>query len=877
VPRVKIAVPAVSPRYLPRSRLTALLDSAAPGQLTLLSAPAGYGKTQLLADSAARRRDRTAWVSLDSDDRDDHRFWSAVLAALSSCPALPCRNPLRGLTVPARPSADPVFLAEVVGALHGVPGPIELILDDVHELTAPGPLRGLAALVRDRPPQLRLVLSGRVDPPLHLGRMRLAGQLCEIRARELRFSVSEATEMLAGRLTTPPEQIRLLVEHTDGWAAGLLLAEISLRDAENPDQFLAELVDNSRALSDYLVEEILTRIPPATRELLRAVSVCEQLTAGLASALSGQPDAGERLGALEHDTSLVVSYGADRGSYRVHPLLRAHMAGDLRRERPDLVEQLHGRAADWYAAHGQPLGALEAARRAGEPDRLHRLLRQQAMPLIAGGDFATVSSVLDGLGPDCVGTDPWLSLLAALVALERGDLPTADLAVAAARAHWPPAPGPALDALHATVRGRRAALGGDPRRAPDPVDGSDPAHATEPVLVSSAMLDQATTAALTGARERARALAETALHHAGRNGWNYLVARSCNMLATLAAEQGDLHQMTVLAERARQALPATAVDSTQAAAGSAVLRAYGALLRAQPGRSLELLTPALAFLDAAAARPSPPVRLFARAIRGTALFDQGHRARGLDELAAARVATLDQFCTSTTTATIALVGYPAAASLGRVDLAREILSWAQDVLDATGEVALLHARRQAALGRHTAADESLAPVLDGRTECVLPWTVGEAWVLRCSLALRLDRRPLARNALDSALRLATAQDAPRPLASAPPTVIDLLTRHLGSFGELEPAAASVLAVRSPHGHSHGHGTAPVSLTDRERSVLAMLPSQRTLHEIATDLTVAPSTVKTHIRAIYTKLGASSRRDAVAAARRQGILLPATPP
>jgi LuxR family maltose regulon positive regulatory protein len=196
-----------------------------------------------------------------------------------------------------------------------------------------------------------------------------------------------------------------------------------------------------------------------------------------------------------------------------------------------------------------------------------------------------------------------------------------------------------------------------------------------------------------------------------------------------------------------------------------------------------------------------------------------------------------------------------------------MLAWAEDGLGPVGEVRLLQARQRAALGRQRAAIDALAPALDGAVPPVLPWTVAEARVLECSLALQLERRSQARRALDQALELSTAMDVLRPLAAGPPEVIDLLTRHLGSFGGAEATALRVLTAR----RALGADSRPVSLTERERAVLILLPTQRSFEEIAVDLMVSHSTVKTHVRAIYGKFGVNSRREAVASARRHGII------
>jgi LuxR family maltose regulon positive regulatory protein len=861
---VKTAVPRPPPSFVPRPRLLVALDEAADEQVTLVSAPAGYGKTLLLAEWAARRPEQTAWVSLDDDDNNDQRFWAAVLAALGMCAAVPAGNVLHDLALPGRPSRDPEFLAAVVDAIGAVPGPVRLVLDDVHELTAPDPLHGLASLVRDRPPGLHLVLSGRTDPPLSLARMRLAGELCEVRADQLRFSQEEASAMLtAADVPARPDQVRLLVQETEGWAAGLRLAALSLREAEDPDQFLSGFVGSGRAVSDYLVGEILSRLTVETRELLGAVSICGELSAPLAAALSGRPDAGVVLGSLERETSLVLSVGEDRRWYRVHPLLRSHLLADLQRQRPDLILRLHGRAATWFAAAGQPVPALVHARKCGDPDRVAWLLRRHATSLIADGEHPPVRDALQWLGDVHIDGDPWLALVAALVATEGGALAVADGHLAQAAARWPAGPPADLLALRSLVRSRRAVIAGDPVDAPPAEVGS--VTAKEVGLGPMAMLHEAIGLLADGRRDRARDIAETALGQARQSNHVYLAALGLIMLGAIAAAGGDYRRMTTLAAAADAELADPTWHATIGAAWSSTMRAYGALLRAEPAACLELVPR----VDEPAPQLSDQLFVLRTALRGAALFDAGHSEEGLHDLRAARAVAAGRHGGAEVPATVALLEHRAAALQGRNDLARSVLSWAEDNLGTVGEVQLLHASQLARLGRARAASDVLAHLLDGAVPAVLPWTLVEGRVLECQLALHAERRPQARRELDQALEMSEEMDVLRPLATGPPEIIDLLTRHLGSFGERESTAQRVLAARN----ALGADAQPVPLTDRERAVLSMLPTQRSFDEIALDLTVSHSTVKTHVRALYGKLGVNSRRDAVATARRRGILGP----
>jgi LuxR family transcriptional regulator, maltose regulon positive regulatory protein len=868
VPRAKTAVPGVPAGHVPRPRVMAALDAAAAGQVTVVCAPAGYGKTLALAEWAARRPGGTAWVSLDVDDNDDRRFWSALLTALGSLRGVPRNSPLRRRAVPGRPSRDPTFLAAVVNALDVVPGPVRIVLDDVHELSGADPLYGLGTLVRDRPPGLQVVLSGRAEPPLGLSRLRLAGEVCEIRAGTLRFSASEAGALLAASEVPPrPDQVQAIVDQTEGWAAGLRLAARSLRDVADPDRFLTDLVGNGHAVSDYLVGEVLQRVPADVLDVLRAGSVCEQVSAPLAVALSGRPDAGEVLDALEHDTALVVSSGSGRTWYRLHPLLRAHLLADLRRRRPDLVTRSHAVAAGWFEAQREPAQALAHARRAAAPGHVAALLRRNGAALLAGGAHGLIREALDFLGDPYVADDAWLALVAAVVDLETGAVAAADRHRAWADRAWPAEPAEDLTAFRALVRARRIGLVGNPRAMVQATERLGSAAEEHLGLAVMGELDRALALLAADRPDEARGVAGPAVERAQRQGQDYLAARGLSVLATVAGAQGDYRCMVDLAERADATRPGPEWRGSAGAARTSVLRAYGALLRAQPSAGLELLGDALTF----AARAQPEMAAEAAglllAVRGAACADLHPGPAALEDLRHAR-ATVGSTTAPGVTGLVALLEHRAALQLGRHELARTVVEWAGTVLGESGDVALMRAERLSALGRHRAAADALGSLRDGSARALVPWAVLAGWVLDCRLAVLAGRRTYGRAALDRALELTDAMGALRPLALGPPEVVELLTHHLGTFGALEMTARQVLRAR----HGLVGGGRPVALTERERAVLGLLPSQRSFDEIAVDLTVAHSTVKTHVRAIYSKLGVTSRREAVDRARTNGLLL-----
>jgi LuxR family transcriptional regulator, maltose regulon positive regulatory protein len=264
-PRTKISVPELPADLVHRPGLRHELDCAV--DVTLLCAPAGYGKTTLLAEWVNATSDAdTAWVRIDRDDDDPRRLWSAVLAAIGRCRSVPPSSRLR--TGPADAGWDlsaggsPEFLAELIEALATLPSPLRLVLDDIHEVTRIATLGGIRNFLRDRPPGFTVVLSGRLDPPLGLQRLRPEGRLTELRGDRLRFDRAEAEALLRQlRLTLTDLQIDRLHRQTDGWPAGLRLAAAALAETSDSEAFLAEFSGDERSVADYLVGEVLSALP----------------------------------------------------------------------------------------------------------------------------------------------------------------------------------------------------------------------------------------------------------------------------------------------------------------------------------------------------------------------------------------------------------------------------------------------------------------------------------------------------------------------------------------------------------------------------------------------------------------------------------------
>ncbi|MDT7553918.1 MAG: LuxR family transcriptional regulator, maltose regulon positive regulatory protein, partial [Pseudonocardiales bacterium] len=585
VAHIRTAVPQLSALYLPRPRLSSFLDDIADGEVVLVSAPAGYGKTLLLADWVTRHP-RVAWLTLDRDDNADRRFWAGVLAALTTVADIPPSNPVHTLELPDAPSSNPDFLATLIDGLAAAPGPLLMVLDDVHELTHRHPLTGLANLIENRPPGLRMVLASRSDPPLRLGRLRLAGELRELRAPELAFTPDEAANVLARaevRLST--QQRSVLHGETAGWPAALRLASLTLREAADPDAFLSDLTGNGQAISDYLVGEILSRLPGEVTEVLLAVSVCDAVSAPLAVALTERADAGDVLADLEQRTSLVASYGAGKRWFRIHPLLRAQLFADLRRRRPDLIAVLHRRTLDWYAAVRRPLDALRHATLAEDPALIRDVLRRHGAVLATSGQHAEVSEVLGVV--DTAGLlrgDVELMLVGVLAHMELGRADAADELLTRVAARWPAEPEAPLTALRTLATARRSWYGPPATASAQP--DVTPISSEKGELEVAGMLQRANVAMAAGGWAEADEIARAAVEQATREGHHYLAARALTIRGIVCGLRGEISSMLEHAVRADRTAPAQSWKGTGSETFCLAMCVYGAFLQGRPAEAL---------------------------------------------------------------------------------------------------------------------------------------------------------------------------------------------------------------------------------------------------------------------------------------------------
>ena len=415
-----------------RDDLVARLDDAATRKVTIISAPAGSGKTSLLRAWADRpdRAHQIASVPVRHNEQDAQLFWLALLDAVRQASGTIQREP---------PAATPDFdghamVGRVLVELAEHRGRIVLVIDDVHELS-PAALAQLARLLANLPPQAHAIVSTRRDLRLRLHRLRLADELAEIRAADLRFSERETGELLASSgIALSAAGTALLQHRTEGWAAGLRLAALSLAGHPDPERFVAEFSGSDRTVAEYLLAEMLERQPDDVQHLLMRTCLLDRVNGELADLMTGLPGSERILLGLEDANAFVVSLDPGRTWFRYHYLFADLLRLQLRRRLPGEVPELHRRAAEWFTNHGQVVDAIRHTQAAGDWPGAARLLADHSFSLTLDGQAQTILALVRAFPPGA-GADPELALVRATGELVRGHLSAAAAHLAVAKSY----------------------------------------------------------------------------------------------------------------------------------------------------------------------------------------------------------------------------------------------------------------------------------------------------------------------------------------------------------------------------------------------------------------------------------------------------------
>jgi LuxR family maltose regulon positive regulatory protein len=463
----KLHVPGPQPGIVARPRLLERLEEGLARGLLLVCAPAGSGKTSLLADWARRGQRPVAWLSLDQGDNDPARFWRHVIAALDRAhPGI--AEQVAPLLGPPPPRSFEGLVTALINELAGQPGEVLLVLDDYHLIDAQPVHASLGFLLEHRPPGLRLTLTSRADPPLGLARLRGRGQLAELRGADLRFTAEEAAALLREAIGSdlPEAALTVLAARTEGWAAGLQLAGLSLRGQADVAGFVESFSGSHRFVLDYLAEEVLERQPEQVRAFLLETSVLERLSGPLCDAVTGRTDGQAMLEAIERASLFLVPLDEVRGWWRYHQLFADLLRARLQQQQPERVPGLHRNAAVWCEAQGLADEAVHHALAAGDATWAARLAERHADELLLRSEGATVQRWLAALPAELVGARPRLLLAQARLALLNGRVEGVDDPAGRRRAH---VRGCCRGALRAVDRPRRQPAG---QRARDDGAGS---------------------------------------------------------------------------------------------------------------------------------------------------------------------------------------------------------------------------------------------------------------------------------------------------------------------------------------------------------------------------------------------------------------------
>jgi len=420
----KLQVPRTRGGFVRRDRLVAALAAAADARLVLLLAPAGSGKTTLLSEWRSSHTEQRpfAWLSLDPGDNDPVKLFEGAIAALRTVEPGIGAAALAHLAGPT--SLTGVVLPSLISELAALERPLVLALDDYHVVGNPAIHEALAFWLEHQPPNLQVALASRTEPPLPLGRLRVRGQLAEVRSSDLRFTDDEAGALLSGALgfALDPVDLARLQQRTEGWAAGLQLAALSLDGREDSADFIASFAGDDRPVVDYLGSEVLDGQPEEVREFLLRISVLERLSGPLCDAVAGVARSAQMLDRLERAGLFLVPLDDKRRWYRCHHLFGGLLRHELGRADPALAPELHRRACAWYREHDFPSEAIHHATAAGDLALASELITEHWYGFLQRGRIETVAAWLAALGDGTVSSDPGLCLTRAWIGVNTGQL-----------------------------------------------------------------------------------------------------------------------------------------------------------------------------------------------------------------------------------------------------------------------------------------------------------------------------------------------------------------------------------------------------------------------------------------------------------------------
>ena len=870
---------------VPRPGLVARLERGAATGVVVISAPAGSGKTVLIRSWLDTSGASVAWVSVARGDSDPQHFWVSVVQALRSA---------TGSETVAPVAPTPAFDAEAVvrrllSDLDVLTQEVVLVIDDLHELASAEALHQLDGFLAQTPPTIRVVLAFRGEVRLRLHQLRLAGALTELRAADLALTVEETRELLdASGVALADPDLQALHERTEGWAAGVRLAAISLAGHPDPARFVAEFSGTDRTVADYLLGEVLERQPPDVRQLLLRTSPLERVSGPLADAVTGGSGSEATLRALEETGAFVVALDSDRTWFRYHHLFADLLRVQLRLAAPEDVRRVHAAAARWFAANGHVVDAIAHAQAAEDWLQATGLLTDHYFSLTLDGRQATARGLLRSFPRDMSSADPQLALMLAADEQAQGSLDTAAAYVALALRHAELVPAERrrrFDVGLALVRLSLARRRGDFESVVDLIPASDPAEnpdtwldiAMHNDLRAWALMNLGIVEAWSGRSSEGARHLEQARQLSRRIGRTYLEAGCLAHLASTVADDSFMRAQAACHEAIEMA-------EQHGWGGDPVIAPALVILAsalAQTGRFNE----AEQWLDRAEqalrAQVEPAVGFLFHGVRGAVDLALGRIAEGLrsftraeqlGELLAAPPRLTDQFASTTLRARLAS---------GEGDMVRAALANLSEEERDRGEFREVAAELALADDAPETALAVLSPILDGSAPVHHVTVVIRAQLVSAIAHDALHDGRAAEAAIERALDLAEPDGLILPFAHVDSQeLLRRHPRHRTAHGAFLAEILDVLSGGSPAAGARPERVVPgdpgapfEALSEVELRVLRLLPSNLTAPEIGGELYVSTNTVKTHMRHIYSKLDAHTRAQAVQRGRALGLLAP----
>nr|BBH86607.1 helix-turn-helix transcriptional regulator [Thermosporothrix sp. COM3] len=868
----RFAIPRLLSEYVPRPRLLESLQRALERPCTLITGPAGSGKTTLMTQAGERLQKqgwRLAWLSLESSEQDVTRFWYYLLNAIERIVPGTAREALQALQMLPLPPVDELLMP-LINALSKPQQPLLLVLDDYFLATTPEIDTGLLFLIQHMPDSLRLVVISRTKPAWPLTRLYVRGQLAEIEQTDLRFTKNEAAQFLQQtmRLHLTPTQVATLEAQTEGWVAGLQLAALSLRHQSDIDTYLHTFDEQNRSLHNryiaaYLIDEVLNEQPPELQEFLLLTSVASRLCGPLCDAITGRSDGQRTLEKLEAANLFIVAL--DQQWYRYHHLFADTLRERLAQQDSALLARSHERAARWFATQGETQDAIRHALAAQAYPLAAALLEAEAELMLQRGETTTLLAWLHKLPHILLDDHPNLALASGLAQFITGEIEQASATLQ--RLEQAQLAEKAQQGKLATLQALILLIQeGTPQQAMEHSTMALqflPAHQTIWRDIAT-LLHEAIDLLFRGSNEALQKL--TALAHSSLRHGNYLIAsfalenRSLKELG-----QGRLHQIERTCQEALRITPPNLISFTHWA-----YLHLGDLYREwnQPERARKMLETGLT-LDRPYTYPEIVVDGYIALAR---VYEQLDEPRRADETIETAMSLLDRLAPHT--------AWQVQACRARILLVRgqhtEAKQWSEAYVASLKQaqppfplIEFSHftlARIYMAQNNDTAAHTLLHTMLQTARELKRWRTVIEADLLLALLKQRHNQPEQAAHLLTEALDLAAPEGFIRLFLDEEQPLLDLLSHSLTARLLTSPTVVRYARKLLMLSSREAPAPLPEALTERELEILQLLASGKSNDAIARALFLALSTVKWHIMNIYRKLAVSTRMQAVTRAR-----------